>query len=453
MSTPANTSNGHVPEVAARRGRGEAESAPEAERGPVEDLLDRAGEGAGELHGSDLADRVFGPGPATSEATLWSSPAPSDAAAHRARPRTTRRASNWLAFGETAARHLICVWPQVRRETAYWRARAKAIPARGLRETAEEAMGKRGNIEGAALFAVGAPKESRATTVRALVAYQAAYNYVDALGEAEECGGAANAEQLHQALLTALHAEAEEPDYYAEYEGDDDDGGYLTDLVGACRGALCDLPRWSMVEAHARDAAARIVDFQTLNRRESEGGHAALREWAKDVYGANEGDLAWWELAAGAGSSLGVHALIAGAANPFLDVYDAREIGRVYFPAGGGLHSMLDSLVDREEDEEAGFRSLLEYYSSGAQAALRLGGMAREGINATGKLSRTGAGQHRVILIAMGSYYLSASGCGTPEGRMVAGVLKGIFGKELDVAIGMFRAKRWLHNHLGSRFT
>ena len=222
-------------------------------------------------------------------------------------------------------------------------------------------MAKRGNIEGAALFAVSAPKKHRATAVRALVAYQAAYNYVDALGEAEEGGGAANAEQLHQALLTALHAEAEEPDYYSEYEGNDDDGGYLTDLVGACRGALRELPRWSRVEAHARDAAARIVDFQTLNRRESEGGHAALREWAKDVYGANEGDLAWWELAAGAGSSLGVHALIAAAANPFLDVYDAREIGRVYFPAGGALHSMLDSLVDREEDEKAGFRSLLEY--------------------------------------------------------------------------------------------
>ena len=313
-------------------------------------------------------------------------------------------------------------------------------------------MEKRGNIEGAALFAVSAPKEQRATAVRALVAYQAAYNYVDALGEAEDGGGAANAEQLHQALLTALHAEAEEPDYYREYEGDDDDGGYLTDLVGACRGALRELPRWSMVEAPARDAAARIVDFQTLNRRESEGGHAALREWAKDVYGTHYGDLAWWELAAGAGSSLGVHALIAGAANPFLDIYDAREIGRVYFPAGGALHSMLDSLVDREEDENAGFRSLLEYYSSGAQTALRLGEMARGGMNATGRLSRADAGQHRMILIAMCSYYLSASECGTPEGRMVAGVLKGIFGRKLDVAIGMFRAKRWLHRNVGEHF-
>ena len=39
MSTRANTSNGHVPEVAARRGRGAAESAPEPERGPVVSIV------------------------------------------------------------------------------------------------------------------------------------------------------------------------------------------------------------------------------------------------------------------------------------------------------------------------------------------------------------------------------------------------------------------------------
>lgn len=41
--------------------------------------------------------------------------------------------------------------------------------------------GPRGNIEGAALFDALAPAGRRARTIRALVAFQTAYNYFDAL--------------------------------------------------------------------------------------------------------------------------------------------------------------------------------------------------------------------------------------------------------------------------------
>jgi tetraprenyl-beta-curcumene synthase len=451
MSTQANGRNGHAPEVAARRGsRGPSD--------PVEDLLERAEESSGgEPASSVLADRVFGP-----QRQLGKPLHGAEANASTWRPDIVLPASTWWAFAGLAAKHLIFVWPPVRRETRYWRARAEAIPARGLREAAEAAMDKRGNMEGAALFAVRAPKEHRAPAIQALVAYQAAYNYVDTLAERKEAGGAANTEQLHQALLMALHEEAQEPDYYKEYEGDDDDGGYLTDLVRTCRGALGKLPRYQLVAPRAREAAARIVDFQTLNLRASEGGHVALRAWAKDTAavmrrieadggsGAGGAGASWWELAAGAGSSLEVHALIAAAANPVLDLCEARDVGRTYFPWGGALHSLLDSLVDRGEDRAAGYESLLGYYSSGAQAAVRLGHLARETLRAAENLEE--GNEHRVILIAMCSYYLSATESDPQERDLVAGILKGIFGAELDIAIGMFRAKRWVHGHLGSRF-
>lgn len=408
-------------------------------------LLEAAAEEGGPRSSGVLADKVFGP-PQPHQTPLYGAPAPLASLA------AASRRSTWPTFARVATCHVACVWPQVRREMTQWSGRAARIPARGLREAAAEAARKRGNIEGAALFATGAPKGHREAAIRAIVAFQSAYNYVDALSEREDSGGAPSAEQLHQALLMALHESAEEPDYYEAYEGDDDDGGYLTALVRECRQATAQLPAFEEVAPMARDAAARIVDFQTLNRRESEGGHGALRAWSTELRRAQGGDLAWWELAAGAGSSLGVHALIGAAADPVLDVYDARGIGRVYFPAGGGLHSMLDSLVDREEDARAGFRSLLDYYSSSAQVALRLGVIAREATDATDRLSRDGE-EHRVIMIAMCSYYLSASESNPQERDTVAGILKGVFGEELDVAIAMFRAKRWLHTHVGTVFT
>ena len=97
-----------------------------------------------------------------------------------------------------------------------------------------------------------------------------------------------------------------------------------------------------------------------------------MKSWAHESR-PKGGELEWWETAAGAGSSLAVHALIAAAAAPGLGATDdARDIGGAYYPWGGAAHSLLDSLVDREEDTGRGQRSLLDYYAMPAHAADRL---------------------------------------------------------------------------------
>jgi tetraprenyl-beta-curcumene synthase len=347
-------------------------------------------------------------------------------------------------FLATAARHLALVVPQVRRELGLWHERAAAIPEARLRGHALRALEKRGNIEGAALFATLAPAAHRERTARALIAFQTAYNYLDTLSELPGAQPAANGDQLHRALLSALHPRPAHVDYYA-YAPSGEDGGYLHGLLDACREALAGLPSFHALAAAARAAAARIVDFQALNLTERQGGHDELERWATQSAPAGCG-LEWWEIAAAHGSSLAVHALIAAAATPALDRFDAQAIDRAYFPWAGALHSLLDSLVDVDEDRAGGQRSLIGYYRSPAEASVRLAVLAGHARDDARRLPRAHA--HVVILTAMCSYYLSARGRGAADTR----ALQRELGAPLRAAILAFRARRLLHGLSGRAY-
>jgi tetraprenyl-beta-curcumene synthase len=348
-------------------------------------------------------------------------------------------------FAGTVLRYLLRVLPQVSAELARWSARAAEIPGPQLRQAATEALGKRGNIEGAALFATLAPAGHRRDTVRALVAFQTAYNYLDALSELPSDDPRANGDRLHQALLAALdpgplHLDSAHVDYYA-YCRRREDGGYLTAILDACREALALLPSFALLAPTVSLAAQRIVDFQALNLSEPQGGHDALERWGGEVTPGGSG-LAWWETAAAAGSSLAVHALIAAASDPRLYRQDVDEIDAAYFPSIGALHSLLDSLVDRREDHEGGRRCLLDYYDSTTPAAARLADLAARSGKAVERLPSPHA--HRVIVTAMCSYYLSAPECDTAEARAITDRLERALGAPLGLAILMFRFRRLL---------
>jgi tetraprenyl-beta-curcumene synthase len=345
-------------------------------------------------------------------------------------------------YATTIARYLTVVLPRVSTELARWRALAQQISNPRLRASATQALSKHGNIEGAALFATLAPPRYRAATIRALVAFQTAYNYLDALSELPSDRPVENGEQLHQALLSALYPGASHADYYAHNPERCDDG-YLITIIDACSNAVASLPSFAALAPTARWAAARNVDFQALNLNERQGGQQALRRWASELTPSGDG-LAWWETAAAAGSSLPVHALIAAAADPHLDPARAREIDRAYDPWIGALHSLLDSLVDRREDHLNHHRSLLEHYSSATDAATRLASLATRGAQAAERLPNAHA--HRVILTAMCSYYLSAPECDTAEAHTITRALTGALGRPLSIATAVFRARRLFHS-------
>jgi tetraprenyl-beta-curcumene synthase len=343
-----------------------------------------------------------------------------------------------FVFAQTVARYVLRVRPCVRAELEHWRAMAAEIPDPVLREHAHASLGKLGNIEGAALFATLAPAAQRPHAIRALVAYQSAYNYLDTLSEQPSADPVNNADELHQALLIALHPSAAHADYY-RHNPRRADGGYLTGLLDACRSTLGGLPSFATVAPAARAAAARIVDFQALNLTAPRAGSDPLQNWASEQTPAGSG-VAWWESAAAAGSSLAVHALIAAAADPHLQAADVASIEAAYFPWVGALHSLLDSLVDRREDAELAQRSLLGYYPSPTAAARGLCSLARHARETLQSLPDGRA--HEVILTAMCSYYLSAPQCHTAESQAIARALSRDLGAPLDLALALFGAKR-----------
>jgi tetraprenyl-beta-curcumene synthase len=370
-------------------------------------------------------------------------------------------------FAATVLRYLLAILPQASRELERWRARAASIPDPQLRASAGEALSKRGNVEGAALFATLVPGAHRGATVRALVAYQTAYNYLDALSELPSADPIANGRQLHRALQVALEPGAEHPAYYEHSRQHEHssrnahspknadamqraDGGYLQAIVDACREALVGLPSYALVAPTARAAAARIVDYQALNLSRGQGGHGALERWAIEATPVGSG-LAWWETAAASGSSLAVNALIAAAANPHRGSRDVAQTDGAYYPWIGALHSLLDSLVDRREDRDGGRLCLLDNYPSTTSAARCLAGLALCCKTACERLPDAQA--HRVIVTAMASYYLSAPECDTGEAQAIARALTGVLGRPLSVAIAMFRARRLLRSLTGRTYT
>jgi tetraprenyl-beta-curcumene synthase len=354
-----------------------------------------------------------------------------------------------IAFASVAVRYLALVLPAVRRERSRWRARAEAIPSDELRATARASLAKRGNIEGAALFAILALRVHRREVIRSLVAFQAAYNYLDALSELSSPEPQANARRLHQALLGAVQVGAAQPDYYA-YHPDDRDGGYLAALVEACRDGLSRLPSYDAFAPAISTAAGRIAEFQALNLSEAHGGQAELELWAATLPGSPRA-LAWWERAAGAGSSLALLVLVATCARANVEASVAQQIDDAYFPTIGALHSLLDSVVDRDEDREKGQRSLLDHYGSPLHECASLTMLASDARRACASLPSPHA--HRVFVTAMCSYYLSAPQCRSEPGYATRVHLTDVLGSMLDLAIVMFTTRRLLARIAGDGYT
>jgi tetraprenyl-beta-curcumene synthase len=346
-------------------------------------------------------------------------------------------------FVHAALRYWLLVFPRTCIELRGWRRRAAQIGDPVLRTAAFEALGKRANIEGAAAFAAVMPGRRRGKVVRALVAFQAIYNYVDLLAEQSSSEPVRNARHLHAALLVALEPGAQHHDYYVCHR-QRDDGGYLAEMVDACRSALSALPSGAAVAAPARSSAARIVAFQSL----SVGERHELERWARAQQATGSG-LLWWEAAAAAGSSLAVCALLAAAAAPSLCDGDVAAIDAAYFPWVGALHSLLDSAVDEAEDASTGQLSLVGCYRSAPwasrarhpppEAAVRVRWLALQALQAARELP---AGRrHAVLVVAMACSYLSAPQGSTPDSVALAQAVRDTLGAIAGPALLIFRIR------------
>ncbi len=321
-------------------------------------------------------------------------------------------------LAEAAGNYWLNVFPDACREVRTWRTLAGEIPDLALRRIALEAhCDKRGNLEGATAFAAFAQPGARHAVVRALVAYQAIFDYLDNLSEQPCSDPIANGRQLNSALLAAVAPDEPPIDYYAHRQHDGD-GGYLAALIATCHTALTALPSFAAIAELLQRATERVVVYQSLNHGDSDGRHDAFERWARET-SKPYARLRWWEVGAASGSTLDLFALIAAAADPALEPDDAERLRTAYFPWVGALHSLLDSLADCEEDTVTGKRGLIDYYSSPAEAADRIATIATEAMHRT-KASPEGR-KHALILAAMTSFYLcDLSMSSSPYARLTA---------------------------------
>jgi tetraprenyl-beta-curcumene synthase len=284
--------------------------------------------------------------------------------------------------------------------------RANEIPNPVLRRHALLTHGdEHGNLEGAAAFAALAPPRRRRAVVRAAVAFQALYDYIDTLAEQPNRDPLAHTHQLHLALLAALDPRIDHADYYCygDYAGD---GDYVMHMIAACRQACAELPSYTAARGAALRAARRMVSYQAYTHcLEQPGRDDSLARWASRITPV-ELDLKWWETAAGAASSLGVFALLAAAAGGETRGVAIDALEDAYFPWIGSLHVLLDSFADRDDDLHRGHHSLVSHYGCVEEQAERLGTIADRALRAIERVPQSAA--HAAILAAMISFYLSS---------------------------------------------
>jgi hypothetical protein len=285
------------------------------------------------------------------------------------------------------------VLPRVRRELR---------PLRPL--PPEKAM----NAEAVAVFATLAPRSRRASVVRAIVALQVA---IDLRDELEEAGGPGDHPEL-AARIGELEAE--------------------------WRREVATLPAHGAVLPQIEQAVERCERGQRHTHRAAREGPEALRRWATGLDAPV--DYRWWEVAAGASSSVAAHALIAAAADPGTTAETAALINAAYQPPLGALTVFLDDLVDREQDRAGGEHNYLDYYAGPEETAERLALIASRAEALTGRLPK--AQRHRAILAGVAAFYLSATGAQTEHAWPIRARLLGALGPGARLLAGFMRVRR-----------
>lgn len=341
-----------------------------------------------------------------------------------------------ILFARSAARYWLAVFPRVCRELRRWRRHAATIPDEALRSAAlESLLIKRGDLEGAAAFAVCVPRCLRPKLIQAIVAWEIAFDYLDTISELPVPDPIANGRALNQALMTAFTPDVTHPNYYVLHMRENDDG-YLIALVDTCRNAVVSMPAFDRIASPVRRALSRIVAYQSLNHGDASGSHAAFAEWATSQTVSGAG-LEWWETAAAAGSQLTVLALMTAAADPQLTSERVTALENAYFPWIGALSTLLDSLVDKPRDNAEGQPNPIDYYHSPERAAKRLGEIASEAVARVRALPD--GDHHALLLAAMAAFFHSQARW--PDARLATRAVLHAMGSSSAPALLIFKLR------------
>lgn len=262
------------------------------------------------------------------------------------------------------------ILPNVHHELDYWKERAAEIPNDELRKQALLSIEhKTFHCEGGSILALLAGRRYK-KAIRFIVAYQTISDYLDNLCDRSTSIDAADFAALHEAMEDALSIHAEERNYY-RMRADQDDGGYLAELVATCQDVLCNLENYGMIKEYLHELCSYYCSLQIHKHVEVEERVPRLQSWFS-AHKEEIPDMSWYEFSACSGSTLGVFCLISYAMRPDFKEKYADNIRDGYFPYIQGLHILLDYFIDQEEDITGGDLNFCFYYEDENELFTRL---------------------------------------------------------------------------------
>lgn len=263
------------------------------------------------------------------------------------------------------------VLPSVDHHLAYWRKKAEQIPNEELRTQAIASLTtKKFHCQGGGVYALLARPGIEDTVIQFIVAYQTISDYLDNLCDRSVSQDGNNFRQLHQSMVDAIAGTSPEQNYY-DLQDDQDDGGYLRELVLACHDAMNKLPNYELFQAPMLTLCRLYCDLQVYKHISWEHREHALSDWWQE-HKDSFSELSWYEFAAATGSTLGIFYYVSLASLDYPEDYLEQKVLQAYFPYVQGLHIMLDYLIDQEEDRVEGDLNFCFYYDSELEKAHRL---------------------------------------------------------------------------------
>ncbi|KGA98777.1 hypothetical protein AJ85_10400 [Alkalihalobacillus alcalophilus ATCC 27647 = CGMCC 1.3604] len=257
------------------------------------------------------------------------------------------------------------VLPTVHRYYDQWKERAKSIPDPELRAQALDALERKEfHCEGGGIYGLLA-RDRFDELIQFIIAYQIMCDYLDNLCDQSDYLDPKDFRSLHNALLAALTPGEPLVNYY-QYRIEQEDGGYLHELIETCQHILVTFPSFRMVQENMLELSQLYGDLQVHKHVVKEERIPRLEAWFNE-HKEKMPEMTWFEFSACTGSTLGVYTLATYATKEGLTSEQADVIKAGYFPWVQGVHLLLDYFIDQEEDIADDELNFLFYYENEEQ--------------------------------------------------------------------------------------
>lgn len=262
------------------------------------------------------------------------------------------------------------ILPAVHQELNYWKKRANEIPNEELRKQALASIEHKAfHCEGGGILAILAKNDYK-NSIRFIVAYQTISDYLDNLCDRSTSLDPDDFAALHESMNDAVSLNRTRRNYYRN-RLEQEDGGYLQELVETCQKVLEQTPHYEIIQQDLVSLCQYYCDLQIHKHVVVNERVPRLQEWF-NKYSASLPTMTWYEFSACSGSTLGIFCLVSYSMIKEFKREEAQKLYNGYFPYIQGLHILLDYFIDQEEDRNGGDLNFCFYYKNEEELFRRL---------------------------------------------------------------------------------